>query len=196
MASEQGSHPAGLVGSCGIDGWLGRGRHGVRLTLASGRAVPGFAGARQVGEFIFAVVDITAGIPALTRKSRPAGWRGRHERRAARRAVQEAGKRPGPRGFLRRSIRLFWQHDALATLPRQVGRMLVAAYWASMAACGWQLVATMLAVFGASDGTARDEALGVSVVMVHLVVWCWLACRTLGRRHGLGRLQTYLLPVI
>lgn len=151
-------------------------------TAASGHAIPGLTGVEHVGEFIIAVADIGAGMVTLVRGSRQADRPARQERRAARRAAK--GDRSGVRGWLRGSLRLRGIHDPVAGLPRPVRRMLIAGYWTSTTVLCWQLVAEMLNGFGAGDATSQGQRLAAAVAMLHLVIWCWLASRTLSRRRA------------
>jgi hypothetical protein len=162
----------GWVAAAGVFAW----------TFASGRAVPWPAGAEPAGTFVLAIVDLGLGVPALARQSRQSEWAGRQERRAARRAWA-AARQPGVTGFVR-SLRFSWLQGTVAALPRPIRQMLVAGYWISLIACGWQLVSTMPSGFGLNDTAAQGQQLAVSIVMTHLIVWCWLACRTLSRRRG------------
>jgi hypothetical protein len=150
-------------------------------TAASGHAIPWLTGAGAVGEFVIAVADTGAGVVMLVRGTRQADWPARHERRAARRAAK--GDRSGVSGW-RRPPRLRGVHDAVAGLPRPVRLMLIAGYWTSAAVFGWQLVAAVLDGFGAGDATAQGQELAAAVAMFHLMIWCWLACRTLSRRRA------------
>lgn len=151
-------------------------------TAASGHAISGLTGVQHVGEFIIAVADTGAGVVTMVRGSRQADWPARQERRAARRAAK--GDRSGVRGWLRRSLRLRGVHDTVAGLPRPVRRMLIAGYWTSTVVFCWQLADAMLDGFGAGEATARGQQLAAAVAMFHLVIWCWLACRTLSRRRA------------
>jgi hypothetical protein len=153
-------------------------------TLASGRAVHWPAGALYVGGFVLAMADVGVGLSGLARQSRQSEWAGRQERQAARRARAAAARKPGVTGLLRQPAGLRRMQEAVAALPRPVRQMLVAGYWISLIACGWQLVGAMPSGFGSNDTAAQGQLLAVSIVMIHLIVWCWLACRTLSRRRG------------
>jgi hypothetical protein len=163
-------------------GWIAAAALFVWAT-ASGHAVAGLGGAQKVGEFVLAVADTGAGAVTLVRGLRQADRPTRAERRAAQRAAA-TGQRPGVKGWLRRSPRVRWLHDTAARLPRPVGRMLIAGYWTSVAVCCWQLIAAMLGGLAATDSTAQGQQLAASVAMLHLIVWCSLACATLSRRRG------------
>jgi hypothetical protein len=163
---------AGWVAAAGLLAWIS----------ASGRPVHWPAGAVYVAGFVLAMADLGLGLSGLARQSPQSEWAGRQERRAWRRA-RAARQRSGVIGFLRQPAGLRRMQDTVAALPRPVRRMLVAGYWISLIACGWQLVAAMLNGFGLNDTAAQGQQLAVSLVMTHLIVWCWLACRMLSRRR-------------
>ncbi len=172
---------AWVVAVASVAGWAAAAA-AFSWTLASGHAVLWSAGAEHVGEFVLAVADLGIGLSAFARQPLQSEWAGRLERRAAQRATA-VGQRSGARGLLRRSLRLPGLQDTIAALPRPARRVLIAGYWVSMTVLGWQLVAALLNGFGFGDDAAHAQRLGLSVVMAHLMIWCWLAGRTLSRHR-------------
>jgi len=148
------------------------------FTLASGHALPLGRDAQIVAGGVLALIDAGAGLLQLSfRKS----LRSDKPSLAARRRARQAGRTAARRASRWRPLQFLLVPSLTASLSRPVGVLLAAGLWTTVAAWAWQTVAATQDFFGASETSAADQRIVAALWMGHLMVWCSLACRRIGR---------------
>ncbi len=169
-------------------------------TIASGHAIAAAAGALTAAALVLPVVDIVTAIGSLARRaSRPAPPRrpGRAIRKTARRARNANGGRPAALPTLRRWLRRLCVPSVFASLPRPVCWALTVATWTSVTAFAWVTVWTWShggVPFGDAGAPVRGQQVADGDWMIHLIVWCGLACRRLNRSRAAQRMLPSVHP--
>jgi hypothetical protein len=146
-------------------------------STASGHALPAGRGAALAAGIALPVIDIGSALLRLSRGSLPSDTPSRATRRQVRRAQMAAGRTPGARASRWRPLQFFLVPSLTASLSRPVRGLLVAGFWTTVLAWTWQTVGA----FGAGEAGVQGQRLAAAVWMMHLIVWCSLACRRLGR---------------
>jgi glucose dehydrogenase len=72
----------------------------------------------------------------------------------------------------------------MISLPRPLRGLLAAGVWTTAVGGTWQLLVAGLSLFGAGETGVTEQRLAVSVWMMHLIVWCCIACGRLTVRRA------------
>ena len=161
------------------------------VTVVSGRPVAGAAAAAPASAVVLMVLDFVAVIvlPAWGRaQARPPGA-ARAYRRAARQARRAAGGRRGVMRAVRGPLRAL-RRPAFPSLPRPARWALEAMLSATMLLTA-EIIGRAVArgVPAPDPATAGGQQLIAWAWMMHLVIWCRIACKRLNR----NRAQTSVL---
>lgn len=146
-------------------------------TTASGRALPAGRDEALAAGLALSLIDAGSAVLRLGRGSPPSDRPSRATRRAVRQAQKAAGRTSGARPSRWPPLQFFLVPSLTASLPRPVRGLLAAGFWTTVVMWIWQLPG----IFGASEGGTQGQQLAAELWMMHLIVWCSLACQRLGR---------------
>jgi hypothetical protein len=158
-------------------------------TVATGHPEAAAVGAIGASTFLLPILDLVTGMISLC-------WRGRARRarqdaardfRKAARARRAAGARPRVMRAARGSARRPRRQARFPFLPRPARWGLAAMLWLSVLATVWVLARGLPSWDPAT--TSGQQAIAWTWMM-HLVVWCRIACRWLNRSRSAASMLT------
>ncbi|HYK32072.1 MAG TPA: hypothetical protein VEV63_08920 [Streptosporangiaceae bacterium] len=152
-------------------------------SVVTGHSLSAAASALGASAFVLPVVDLVSVISlSWRRRAQPPPGAGRAFRKAARRAHGAGG--PGPRLLraVRGSERNRRRQARFAFLPRPARWGFAAMLWLTALATGWAL-AHGLPSWNLATAYG-EQSLAAWAWMMHLVVWCRIACGSLNRSRS------------
>ena len=161
-------------------------------TVVAGHPVVGAAGMALASALVLPLVDFV-GLGSLAWRGRvqdrPAGAVGRALRRSARQARKAAGARPGVIRAMRGAL---WARPAqFPFLPRPARWALHVMPWPTALVTARIIGQVVASGFPAWQGTTtRGQQILAWTWMMHLVIWCQIACRRLNRSRAAAGVLT------
>jgi hypothetical protein len=198
LASPAGSLLFAAVAAVTALGWAAAAAF-IAVTVVAGQPVALATSALGAAVFpVLPVLDAVAAVCSLAsragqRAPEPPGGTARAIRKAARRSRQAARGKPAAMRAVRSAVRRI-RGPLLTSLPRPVARVFAAATSFTVLASAW-LLAWSLAHGGihlgdAPGSTLLGQRLAAAIWMVHLIVWCRMACVQLNRGRAAARMWT------
>jgi hypothetical protein len=162
-------------------------------TLVAGHPVAGPSDVALASAIALPVVDLlTIGSLAWRGRvhDRPLGAAARAFRKSARQARKARGGRHGVIRAARSTLRALRRPAQFAFLPRPARWALGAMLWPTAFVTAWIVGSAVARGFPPGTWQLRGQQLFAWTWMLHLVIWCQLACRRLNRSRASASMLT------